>query len=127
VTYSRIPIQYGDRDSTLGIATCYGMDVSGIESGWGKFSCPSRPNQPPERWVLGLFLGKSWPERDACHLPFTVAEVANGLELNHRLLLSPAQACHDMTCVYYILQRDVSFSCGTVAQRVIRRPHSRGF
>jgi len=45
------------------------------------------------------------------------------LELNLRLPLSPAQAYHE----YYILQRDVSFSCGTVAQRMLRPLHSRGF
>ena len=40
------------RCSSVGIATCYGLDGAGIESRWGRdFSHPSRPalgpTQPP--------------------------------------------------------------------------------
>jgi hypothetical protein len=50
------------RDSSVGIATRYGLDGPGIESRWGRdFSQPSRPapgpTQPPVQWVLGLFSG----------------------------------------------------------------------
>jgi hypothetical protein len=39
---------YVGRDSSVGIATCYGLDGPGIESRWGRdFSHPSRPAHPP--------------------------------------------------------------------------------
>jgi hypothetical protein len=51
-----------DRDSSVGIATRYGLDVPGIKSRWGEdFSHPSRlvlgPTQPSIQWVPGLSRG----------------------------------------------------------------------
>jgi hypothetical protein len=48
------------RDSSVGIATRYGLDGLGIESRWGRdFPQPSRPalgpTQPPVQWVPCLF------------------------------------------------------------------------
>jgi hypothetical protein len=46
------------RDSVVGIATCYGLDVLGIKWRWERdFPHPPRqslgPNQPPIQWVQG--------------------------------------------------------------------------
>jgi hypothetical protein len=51
---------YVGRDSSVGIATRYGLDGPGIESRWGRdFPKPFRPalgpTQPPVQWVPGLF------------------------------------------------------------------------
>jgi hypothetical protein len=50
------------QDSSVVIATRYGLDGPGIESRWGRdFSHPSRPalgpTQPPIQWVLGISRG----------------------------------------------------------------------
>jgi len=52
------------RDSSVGIATRYGLDGSGTESRWGRgFPHPPRPalgsTQPPIQWAPGLSRGKS--------------------------------------------------------------------
>jgi hypothetical protein len=50
------------RDSSVGIATRYGLDGPGIESPWGR-NCPHPsipalgPTQPPIQWVPGLSRG----------------------------------------------------------------------
>ena len=49
-------------DSTVGIATHYGLDGPGIESQWGQdfphLASPSLgPTQPPTQWVPGLSQG----------------------------------------------------------------------
>jgi hypothetical protein len=57
-----IPTNCTGRDSSVGIATRYGLDGPEIESRWGRdFPQPSRPalgpTQPPVQWVPGLFPG----------------------------------------------------------------------
>jgi hypothetical protein len=56
-------------DSSVGIATGYGLDGSGIEYRWGRaFPHMSRPalesTQPPVQWVPSLSRSKERPGRD---------------------------------------------------------------
>jgi hypothetical protein len=57
-------IYYVGRDSSVGIATRYRLDGTGIESRWGQgFPYPSIPTlwptQPPIQWVPGFSGGKT--------------------------------------------------------------------
>jgi len=59
-------------NSSVGIATRYGLDGPGIESRWGRdFPYPSRPalgpTQPPIQWVPGSFPGVKRPGRGLDH------------------------------------------------------------
>jgi hypothetical protein len=61
---SWVSLQYssGNRDSSVGIATRYGLDAPGIECRWGRdYQHLSKsalgPTQPPIQLVLDLFLG----------------------------------------------------------------------
>jgi hypothetical protein len=74
------------RDSSVNIATRYGLDGSGIESRYEiNFSHPSRtalgPTQPPIQWVPGLFLGVKRPGRGVDHQPPSNAEEKERVEL----------------------------------------------
>jgi hypothetical protein len=65
-------------DSSVGIATVYGLDGPGIESQWGRdFSHTSRPTlgltKPPVQWVPGV----KRPGRGADHPTPLSAEVEN--------------------------------------------------
>ena len=65
------------RDSSVGIATGYGLDGPGIESRWGRdIPHPSRPalvpTQPPIQWISGFFPGVKRPGRDVDHPPHLV-------------------------------------------------------
>ena len=61
------------RDSSVGIATRYGLDVPGIESRWGVFfhTHLDRPRGPPSLLYNGyrVFRGVKIPERGVEHLP----------------------------------------------------------
>jgi hypothetical protein len=68
------------RDSSVGIATDYGLDDPGIESRRERnFSHTSRPalgsTQPPAQWIPGSFPGVKRPGRGADHPPPSSAEV----------------------------------------------------
>jgi len=74
------------RDSSVGIATRYGLQCPGIESRWGRdFLHPSRlalgPTQLPIQLVPGLFRGVKRPGRGVDHPPPSSAEVKEGVEL----------------------------------------------
>ena len=74
------------RDSSVGIATGYGLDGPGIEYRWGRdFPHPSRPSlrptQPSMQWVPGLCRGGKRPRRGVDHPPPSSAEVKQRVEL----------------------------------------------
>jgi hypothetical protein len=71
------------RDSSVGIATRYGLDGPGVEPRWGgHFLHPSRPAlgpiQPPVRWVPCLFLWAKRPGRGVNRPPPSSAEARLG-------------------------------------------------
>ena len=75
-----------DRDSSVGIATRYGLDGPGIESRWGRdFPHSSRPapvpTQPPTKLVPDLYPGVKRPGRGIDHPPPPSDEVKERVEL----------------------------------------------
>jgi hypothetical protein len=77
--------QSWSRDSVVGIATRYGLDVPGIESKWGRdFLHLSRralgPTQPPVQWIPGL-LGVKRHRCGTDHPPPPSAELKERAEL----------------------------------------------
>jgi hypothetical protein len=80
------------RDSSVGIATRYGLDGPGVESRWGgDFPHPSRtalePTQPPVKLVPGLSRGVKRPGRGADHTPPSKCQGHERVELH---LYSPS-------------------------------------
>jgi hypothetical protein len=72
-------------DSSVGVATRYGIDCRGIEPRWGRnFPQPYRPalgpTQTPVQWVPGLFQGIKRPGRGVDH-PLSGVEVKERVEL----------------------------------------------
>jgi len=68
------------RDSSVGVATCYGMDGSGIESRWGaRFSAPvhTGPGAHPASYAMdtGSFPGVKRPEHGVDHPPLLVPKL----------------------------------------------------
>jgi hypothetical protein len=85
-TLTVIIVLVGDRNSSIGKATRYGLDDSGIESRLGQdFPHPSRPvlgpTQPPIQWVPGLSRGVKRPGRGVDHPSPSSAEVKERVEL----------------------------------------------
>jgi hypothetical protein len=77
---------YVDRDSSVGIATRYGLDGPGIESRWGaRFSAPVQtdPGVHPPYYTMGTgsFPGVKRPGRGIDHPPSSSAEVKERVEL----------------------------------------------
>ena len=72
----------GGRDSSVSVATRYGLGSPGIESSWRRdFPHPFIPVQPPMQWVPGLSGGVKRPGRGVDHLPPSSAEINERLEL----------------------------------------------
>jgi hypothetical protein len=83
-TFSFCQWEYG-RDSIVGIATRYGLDVLGIESRWGRdFPHPDRPWGPPSLLYNEYqvsFPGVKWPGHGVDHPPLSSARVKERVEL----------------------------------------------
>jgi len=76
----------GARDSSVGIATRYGMDGPGVESRWGsRFSAPVQngPGAHPASYKMGTgsFPGVKRPGRGVDHPSPSSAEVEGRVEL----------------------------------------------
>ena len=74
------------RNSSVGVATRYGLDGPGIESRLGRdFPHPSRPplgpTQPPIQWVPGLSRGVKRPGCDFDHHPQLAPRLKERAEL----------------------------------------------
>ena len=100
---------FGGRDSSVGIATRYGLDGPGIETWWGRdFPHPSRPalvpTQPPVQWVPGLSRGVKRPGRGVNHLPPSNAEVEGRVELYVCSLSEPSWPVIGWTLPFYHFQ-----------------------
>jgi len=81
------------RDSSVGIATRYGLDSPGIESWWGAgFYAPVQtgPGTHPASYTMGTgsFPGVKWPGRGVDHPPQSSAEVKERVE---KYLYSPSE------------------------------------
>ena len=83
----RYSVRNVDRDSSVGIATRYGLDGPGIECWWERnFSHQSRPalgpTQPLVQWVLVSFPeGVKRPGRGVNHPPTCSSEVKERVQL----------------------------------------------
>ena len=80
------------RDSSVGIATHYGLDSPGIESPLGlDLLHPSRlalgPTLPPVQWVPGFFPGLKRPGREVSHSP------QSSVEIKEWICVSPPSVC----------------------------------
>jgi hypothetical protein len=73
-------------DSSVGVATGYGLDCPGIESRWGaRFSAPveTGPGAHPASYTMGAgsFPGAKWPGRGVDHPPPSSTEVKERVEV----------------------------------------------
>jgi hypothetical protein len=73
-------LSHTGRDSTVGIATRYGLKGLGIDSQWeARFSLSVQTGLPVLQWIPGLFLRQSG--RGVAHPPKSSAEVTERVEL----------------------------------------------
>jgi hypothetical protein len=98
------------RDSSVGIATSYGLDGPGIETRWGRdFLHLSRPALGPTQlrvqWVPGLSRGKERPERDADPSPLSSAidHESRAIPLLPLWAVRPVQSLSACTRVHFYL------------------------
>ena len=96
------------RDSSVGMATRYGLDGPGIEFRCGRdFPHPFRPalgpTQPPIQWVRGLFPGVKRPGPGVDHPLPSSAEVKERVELYLYFHPGTFVACSKVIFTVYIL------------------------
>jgi hypothetical protein len=113
-------IYYVGRDSSVGIATRYGLDGPGVESRLGaRFSAPVQtgPGAHPAAYTMGTgsFPGVKRPGRGVDHPHSSSAEVKERVELYVYSPLCAFVACSAVTftftfylsLIYYILMHNV--------------------
>jgi hypothetical protein len=106
------------RESSVGIATGYGLEGPGSESRWGQdFRHMSRPalgpTQPPVQWVFPG--GKKRPGRDADPSPPSSVVVMNGRSYTSIPPMSRT-ACTEPQCLYkgaFYLYPDINYEIHT--------------
>ena len=96
------------RDSSIGIATDYGLESPGIECRWGRdFPHPSRPalgpTQIPVQWVPDLSWGKERPGGDADPSPLLVplSRESRAIPLLPLWVVRPVQSLSACTTVNF--------------------------
>jgi hypothetical protein len=104
------------RDSSVGIATRYGLDGPGIESRWRRdFTYPSRtvlgPTHPLVQWVPRFSPGVKRPGRGVDHAPPPSAEFKERVEL---YLYSPSGRSWHVLGISLALEEKVGGSHGPV-------------
>ena len=108
------------RDSSVGIATRYGLEGPRIQSRWRKdFPHPSRPAtlgpiQPCIKWVPGLFRGSG-----VKHPPQSSARVKEAVELYLYSLAGPS-------CLVLRWNLHVREKATVIMSNIQRASHSRG-
>ena len=93
-----IPVTTEGCDSSVGIATRYGLDGRGSNPGGGEIfrTCPDRPCGLPNLQYNGYrvsFPGVKWPGRDVNHQPPSSAVVKERVELYLYLFLWDFMDC----------------------------------
>jgi len=106
--------------SSVGIATGYGLDGPGSNSGGGEIfrTCPDRPWGPPRLLYNGYRVfrgGKKGPWRDADHSPLLVpwSRKSTAIPLLHLLAVRPVQSLSACTRVHFTMFNSV-FSSGNI-------------
>ena len=90
-------------NSSVGIATCYGLDGPGIESRWGQdFPHPFRPTLRPSLLYNGyrVFLGGKSTGRGVDHSPPSIADVKERTELYLYSPSGPSWSVLSELCFY---------------------------
>jgi len=94
--------------SSVGIATCYGLDGPGIDTRWGEIfrTCPHRPRGPPSLLYNGYRVfpgGKERPGCDADPSPLLVpwSRKRRGIPLFPLWAVRPVQSLSACTRAYF--------------------------